>query len=92
MRTSDELDQDGSSLNLDRFCCAAPGVSRRSPVSGLAACSAMHASEAISYKPDSLAFTNVNWSMAMAIRSNPGIHSNKERQMRARPRANLSDP
>ena len=71
---------------------AAPSVSRRSPVSGLVACSPTHSSEVVSYKRDSLAFTKVNRSMA--IHSNPGIHCNKERQMSARknPRADLSDP
>ena len=71
---------------------AAPSVSRRSPVSGLVACSPTHSSEVVSYKRDSLAFTKVNRSMA--IHSNPGIYCNKERQMSARknPRADLSDP
>src|SRR6202022_3386839 len=61
---------------------AAPSVSRRSPVSGLVACSPTHSSEVVSYKSDSLAFTKVNRSLA--IHSNPGIHCNKERQMSAR--------
>ena len=51
---------------------------RRSPVSGIVACSQTRSSEAVSYKP--LAFTKVNRSMAMAIHSNLGIDRNKERQ------------
>ena len=57
------------------------GVSRRSPVSGIVACSPTRSSEAVSYK--SLAFTKVNRSMAMVIHSHPGIHRNKERQLSA---------